>query len=335
MNAEAPREAPRRESHPARTGTDLLFDERRERADEFGVGVRHLDPSQRHSQLARALLRLDVDVPADLEVIGDEADGTHEHVANAVRMERGEVIQDVGPEPRLAGRRLALVRERPVAEPCALGDEAGRLAELLVVRIALVEDARRQGVRREHDVRIGAAHTRCEEVDERLAGVPALDEAQLGTAGERGLELLAVAGDRQARVVRREDEADDDVRAGCRRCVGRVRDARSPVLHSGEHRQAELALERRARLLGDRVQRVVLLDAEPAVTRDEVVEVLGRDRAAAADVRVVRRHVGKPFGRAVRHEDDGGVHTRASTVRACTSSVRRVTTSGSVCGRIP
>ena len=52
-----------------------------------------------------------------------------------------------------------------------------------------------------------------EELDEPARGVPALDEAQLGAAGERALELLAVAGDREARVVRRENEADDDVRA--------------------------------------------------------------------------------------------------------------------------
>src|SRR2546425_2265370 len=39
--------------------------------------------------------------------------------------------------------------------------------------------------------------------------VPVFDEAQLGTAGECLLELRAVAGDRQARVVWREHEADD------------------------------------------------------------------------------------------------------------------------------
>ena len=54
---------------------------------------------------------------------------------------------------------------------------------------------------------------------------------------ERLLELRAVAGDRQARVVRREHEPDDDVGAGRERGLGRLGDARRPVLHAGEDRQ--------------------------------------------------------------------------------------------------
>ena len=37
--------------------------------------------------------------------------------------------------------------------PAALGDETARLEQLVAVRVALVEDARRQRVRREDDVR--------------------------------------------------------------------------------------------------------------------------------------------------------------------------------------
>ena len=89
---------------------------------------------------------------------------------------------------------------------------------------------------------------------------------------------------------------------------------------------AELAFERGARLLGDRVQRVVLLDAERggSARRDP-----RGSRARSAGRRGCRRSTPgtsvEPLGRAVRHQHDGGAHTRASTVRACTSSVRRVT----------
>ena len=111
-------------------------------ADERGVGVRHLDPVDAHPELRGALLRLDVDVPADLQMVGDEADRADEHVVDALCMQRGEVVEDVGPEPRLAGRRLALERERPsLAEACGLGDEASGLEQLIFVGIAHGENA--------------------------------------------------------------------------------------------------------------------------------------------------------------------------------------------------
>src|SRR3954452_5509429 len=53
---------------PGRTSTDLPVHERREHAHEFAICVRHLDPSQRHYELPGTFLRLDVDVPADLEM---------------------------------------------------------------------------------------------------------------------------------------------------------------------------------------------------------------------------------------------------------------------------
>ncbi len=48
-----------------------------------------------------------------------------------------------------------------------------------------------------------------EQVDEAGLVVPALDEGELGAAGEGLLELLAVAGDRETRVVGREHEPGD------------------------------------------------------------------------------------------------------------------------------
>ena len=195
-----------------------------------------------------------------------------------------------------------------VGEARRLGDEPRRLEQLVAVRVAGLEDPRRQRVRGEDDVRVGAADAVGEQLDEAGLVVPALDEAELRAAGERTLELLPVARDRERGVVRREHEPDDLLGSGRDRRIGRVRDARRPVLHPGEDRQPELGLERRARLLGDRVERRGVLDAEPPVALDEIGEVLRRDRAAAADVGVVRGDVRQPLGRAVRHEDDRALH---------------------------
>src|SRR5205085_7206854 len=109
------------------------------------------------------------------------------------------------------------------------------------------------------------------------------DEQQLRAAGERGLELLPVARNRELRVVRREHEPDDRARTAANSTVCRLRDARRPVLHPGEDRPLERALERGARPLCDRVQRRLPLDAEAAVALHEIVEMLRGDRAAAAN----------------------------------------------------
>jgi len=75
-----------------------------------------------HSQLARFLLRLDVEVPADLEVVRDEADRADEDVADPALVQVGQVVEDVRSEPRLAGRGLALEGEAPVVYGRCLGD---------------------------------------------------------------------------------------------------------------------------------------------------------------------------------------------------------------------
>ena len=161
-----------------------------------------------------------------------------------------------------------------------------------------------------------------EQLDEPGLGSPALDERELRAAAERFLELPPVPRDRERRVVRREHEADDRRRAGLERLLDRVGDPRRPVLHPREHGDAELALERGARRLRDRVQRRVL-DAEPPVPLDELREALRPDRAPAADVRVVRRHVLQALRRPVRHQHDRGGQTRTSVVSSCTSSRNR------------
>jgi hypothetical protein len=75
--------------------------------------------------------------------------------------------------------------------------------------------------------------------------------------------------------VRRQHEADD--------LVGAVGERRSTASRSAAASGAcpvktgslELGLERGPRRLGDLVQRVRVLDPEPAVARDEVLELLG------------------------------------------------------------
>jgi hypothetical protein len=74
------------------------------------------------------------------------------HIADAVRAEVLEVVEDVRPEPRLARRGRALVGERPFAERCALGDSAARFSELLLIGIAFLHDPCGQRVCREHDM---------------------------------------------------------------------------------------------------------------------------------------------------------------------------------------
>ena len=157
-------------------------------------------------------------------------------------------------------------------------------------------------------MRVGSAHALREQVDEAGLVVPALDEVELRAPGERALELLAVAGDRECRVVRREHEADYLLRSFGNRPIGRIRDPGRPVLHPRKDREPELGLERRARLLGDGVERRRVLDPEPPVALDELGEMLGRDRAAAADVGVVRGDVPQPLRRAVRHEHHRRLH---------------------------
>jgi hypothetical protein len=130
-------------------------------------------------------LRFRVDVPADLEVIRDEADRADEDVADTARVQVLQVVEDVWPEPRLTRGRLGLVREGPLGQVRGGGDETRGLEELLLVGVALVEDAGRERVRGEDDVRVGAADARREEVDEPIVVVPALDEDELGAAGER------------------------------------------------------------------------------------------------------------------------------------------------------
>src|SRR5439155_5585958 len=54
-----------------RGSRERAANETRQDADERLIRIRHLDPVEPHPQLAGLLLRLVVEIPADLEVVGD------------------------------------------------------------------------------------------------------------------------------------------------------------------------------------------------------------------------------------------------------------------------
>ena len=66
---------------------------------------------------SRALRRLDVEVPRISRWSETKPTGQTSTRSTPCAVQRVEVVEDVRPEPRLAGRGLALERERPVVEP--------------------------------------------------------------------------------------------------------------------------------------------------------------------------------------------------------------------------
>ncbi len=94
----------------------------------------------------------------------------------------------------------------------------------------------------------------------------------------------------------------------------------------------ELRLDRRALLLDDPRQRRAAADRAVAV--QQLLEQVGRRRAAAPDVRVVGLDLVEAVGAAVGHEEDGvGGHRDAPL--SWTRSTRRARRSGSVPGSTP
>ena len=88
-----------------------------------------------------------VDVEEDLDVVGDEPDRDGDHVSHAVGGQRGEVLAEIGPRPRLGRATRGLVRPRPaiVRQAGPLGHEARGLEALLGVGIPRVEDTLAEG----------------------------------------------------------------------------------------------------------------------------------------------------------------------------------------------
>ena len=126
--------------------------------------------------------------------------GATSTLRDALAVQPLELVEDVRPEPRLAGRARALEGERPaLAEARALGDEARGLEQLLAVGVAVGQDPLRQRVRREDDPGVGSADAGGDHVHEGRVVVPALDQHELGLAAvQRRLEPLAVLADRHA-----------------------------------------------------------------------------------------------------------------------------------------
>ena len=195
----------------------------------FGISIR----STPHPELGRALLRLDVDVPADLEMVGDEADRADEHVVDAVL--RAARRDGRGCPARATARRSAtrsgtrsstgrrgLRPRRRGATSRAAGPCTGRPSRGCAPGSECAVKT---------TCASRAAHAVGEQLDEARLVVPALDERELGAARERLLELVAVALDRERRVVRREHEPDDALGAAGERRLRGVGDARRPVLH--------------------------------------------------------------------------------------------------------
>ena len=150
------------------------------------------------SSAARSL-RLDVEVPEDLEMVGDEPDRADEDALHATGMESVELVEDVRAEPRLAGRRSRSGRRTTTTRgPRASATSCDVSSSWSLVRVALVEDPRRKAVSGEDHVRVRAADPVGEHVQVRLVVVPALDEPELGAACEALLQPLAVAVDREA-----------------------------------------------------------------------------------------------------------------------------------------
>jgi len=206
------------------------------------------------------------------------------------------------------GSPVALALERPRLGSRALGDQARGLEQLVLVGVALGKDTLREAVRREDYVGVGASDPVGEDVDEGPVVVPALDHDELGPVADGLGDAVAVAADRDARVVRCEDEPDDPLCPFAERLVGGLCDARRPVLHADVDGRAQFVLERGALALGDLVQRGRAPDSTVAL--DELGHGFGAHRPPAADVLEVGRDV-LGAGRApVGHQDDGGFHFR-------------------------
>src|SRR4029453_10477711 len=142
------------------------------------IVVERRDPVELEPELSGALARLDIEVPEDLEVIGDEADRTHQHAPDTVLRQPAELLQDVGPEPRLAGGTGALESKGTVGDAGPLAKEPRGLEQLVAVRVAFSEDPLRERVRREHDVAVEAPHALRQHLKERLPRGPALAERE-------------------------------------------------------------------------------------------------------------------------------------------------------------
>ena len=106
------------------------------------------DPAECQPVLLGLVSGSDVDVVEDLEVVGHEADRTHQCPPYAGPSQR---FQQVGTQPGLAGVAGGLKRELPFRQRRSLRHEPAALEEPLAIGIARRLDARRKAVRGEED----------------------------------------------------------------------------------------------------------------------------------------------------------------------------------------
>ena len=124
----------------------------------------------------------------------------------------------------------------------------------------------------EDDVAVESAHTRRQHLEKRIVVVPALDEDELCSALERRLQPLAIAGDREAGVMRREHEPDERLGSTRERSLHGLANPRPPVLHADEDRYPELAFKPGTLRFGDHVERRAA--ADPAIAFRQLVDRL-------------------------------------------------------------
>src|SRR6185369_8640034 len=129
---------------------DALDDEVSERVDEARIEPERLGASEVWNLRGFGEVAIeDVDLVERLDMIGDEADRNREHLLDAAGGERRNRVVRRRLEP-LHGSDLALVRERVLERPPeSLEHEPDRLLRLPLVRIAALDVAHRDAVRRE------------------------------------------------------------------------------------------------------------------------------------------------------------------------------------------
>jgi hypothetical protein len=118
---EAPDSALRRSRHGS------FFDQLANHADKCRMRAGRSGANQLHSQLARYILRFDIEIVKYFHVIRNEADGRHQHVFHALRMQISQMIENIRLKPRLSRRAAAaLIHQFPVFRAGRLPDETHR-----------------------------------------------------------------------------------------------------------------------------------------------------------------------------------------------------------------
>jgi hypothetical protein len=209
-----------------------LLDEHGERARELRRVVQGLDAIKLEAEL-RSFSLASTSMSQRISRWSEtNPTGRDEDLPDAVGMQALRAPRGCRAQPGLSGRARALERRTTRSRLPRARRPARGLEELVLVGVALGKDALGEAVRREDDVGVGAADPVGEDVEEGPVVVPALDHHELGRSPTASARRSAVAPDRDARVVRCEDEARRSFARLRERLARRPRDARRPVLHA-------------------------------------------------------------------------------------------------------